>query len=62
LATSRDVELMTHPIVKSELKYLMGDDFRTLLEDLEANSCSSEQSFFGNNKHKASENSKQKCI
>jgi predicted glycoside hydrolase/deacetylase ChbG (UPF0249 family) len=62
LATSRDVELMTHPIVKSELKYLMGDDFGTLLEDLEVNSCSSEQSFFGNNNHKPSENSKQKCI
>lgn len=38
LARSSDVELMTHPIIQSEIEYLMGDDFLALLEDLEVNS------------------------
>jgi predicted glycoside hydrolase/deacetylase ChbG (UPF0249 family) len=62
LATSSDVELMAHPIIQSELNYLMGGDFRTLLEDLEANSCPSEQSILGSNNKTASESFKPRCI
>ena len=36
LARSSDVELMTHPAVQSEIKYLMGDNFLALLEDLKS--------------------------
>jgi len=35
LATSRNVELMTHPGVPSELAYLMSDEFATLLRGVE---------------------------
>jgi len=34
LARSSNVELMTHPIVYSEAEYLMGDEFRGLLQRL----------------------------
>jgi len=36
LARSSNVELMTHPVVCSEMEYLMSDDFRSLLERVEA--------------------------
>ncbi len=39
LARSSDVELMTHPIIQSEIEYLTGDNCLALLEDLEVNSC-----------------------
>ena len=35
LAGSSNVELMTHPIVKKEEKYLMSDEFRAILQRLE---------------------------
>ena len=35
LARSSNVELMTHPVVPSELAYLMSDEFVTLLGDVE---------------------------
>ena len=38
---------MTHPIIQSEIKYLIGDDFLTLLEDLEVNSSSPEELLLG---------------
>jgi chitin disaccharide deacetylase len=38
LARTNDVELMTHPIVQGEIEYLMGDNFLTLLEEVEVNS------------------------
>jgi predicted glycoside hydrolase/deacetylase ChbG (UPF0249 family) len=43
LAKSSDVELMTHPMIQSEMEYLMGDDFRALLEDLKVNFRPSEE-------------------
>jgi predicted glycoside hydrolase/deacetylase ChbG (UPF0249 family) len=38
LAKSSNVELMTHPIVHSEAEYLMGDEFRELLQRLDVGS------------------------
>jgi predicted glycoside hydrolase/deacetylase ChbG (UPF0249 family) len=38
LARTNDVELMTHPIIQSEIEHLMGDNFLALLEGLEVNS------------------------
>jgi predicted glycoside hydrolase/deacetylase ChbG (UPF0249 family) len=35
LASSSNVELMTHPVVPSELAYLMSDEFATLLRGVE---------------------------
>jgi predicted glycoside hydrolase/deacetylase ChbG (UPF0249 family) len=34
LARSSNVELMTHPVIQSEMEYLMGDRFHALLEGL----------------------------
>jgi predicted glycoside hydrolase/deacetylase ChbG (UPF0249 family) len=34
LAKSKNVELMTHPIVQAESEYLMGDQFQTMLQSL----------------------------
>jgi predicted glycoside hydrolase/deacetylase ChbG (UPF0249 family) len=36
LAKSNDVELMTHPVVKAEADYLLSDEYRLMLERLEA--------------------------
>ena len=36
LAKSNDVELMTHPVVKAETDYLLSDEYRLMLERLEA--------------------------
>jgi predicted glycoside hydrolase/deacetylase ChbG (UPF0249 family) len=35
LAKSSEVELMTHPIIRTESDYLMGDHFRTVLDRLD---------------------------
>jgi chitin disaccharide deacetylase len=35
LASSRNVELMTHPIVNGEEEYLMSDEFRAILQNVE---------------------------
>jgi predicted glycoside hydrolase/deacetylase ChbG (UPF0249 family) len=35
LARSRNVELMTHPIVNGEEEYLMSDEFRVILQNVE---------------------------
>ena len=40
LAKTRNVELMTHPIVQPETEYLMSDDFGLLLQRLDAGSYS----------------------
>ena len=45
LAKSSDVELMTHPIVQSEMEYLMGDKFRAMQQELESCASYSEKSF-----------------
>jgi predicted glycoside hydrolase/deacetylase ChbG (UPF0249 family) len=39
LAKSSDVELMTHPIVQSEMEYLMGESFLALLEEVNSSSA-----------------------
>jgi chitin disaccharide deacetylase len=56
LARSSDVELMTHPIIQSELEYLMGDDFLALLEDLEVNSGPPEALLLAKSLHERVEN------
>jgi hypothetical protein len=39
LATSSEVELMTHPIVRTESEYLLGDRFRIVLDRINTASC-----------------------
>jgi len=48
LARSSDVEVMTHPIIQSEIEYLIGDNFLSLLEDLDVNSSPPEALLLGN--------------
>ena len=43
LARSTNVELMTHPISRFEMDYLMGDEFRAAQQALEASPASSEK-------------------
>ncbi len=38
LAKSRNVELMTHPVVRAESDYLLSDEFQALLQDVEVGS------------------------
>ena len=35
LAKSRMVELMTHPIVREELDYIMSEEFKAVLQDID---------------------------
>jgi chitin disaccharide deacetylase len=39
LANSSEVELMTHPIIRTESEYLLGDHFRTVLDRINTASC-----------------------
>jgi len=39
LASSCEVELMTHPIIRTESEYLLGDHFRAVLDRLNKASC-----------------------
>jgi len=39
LASSSEVELMTHPIIRTESEYLLRDRFRAVLNRLNTASC-----------------------
>jgi predicted glycoside hydrolase/deacetylase ChbG (UPF0249 family) len=45
LAKSSNVELMTHPISRFEMEYLMGDEFQGMQQELESCPSHSEKSF-----------------